>query len=136
ALRELERYQGTEQRPRQPEGRARITGLGASPGFAIGRAHRLEAAARFEDAEVDRSCSAREEIARFRAAIRQAIEQTGEVRERVRDTLPEMDAAIFDAHRLMLEDATLIGKVEDLVREGRSAEHSLGCVVEDYVRQF
>jgi phosphotransferase system, enzyme I, PtsP len=29
-----------------------------------------------------------------------------------------------------------LGKVEDLVREGRSAEHSLGCVVEDYVRQF
>jgi len=136
ALAELERYQTGDSRPRPAAQRIRLTGMGASPGFAIGRAHRLETAARFEDAPRERRGTAREEVARFRAAVRRAIEQTGRFRERVRETLPEMDAAIFDAHRLMLEDESLLSKVEGAIREGISPEAALGDVVGEYVRQF
>ena len=137
ALRELERYQVGDPRPRTTSAqRARLTGIGASPGFAIGRVHRLKTAARYEDAPPERAGTAREEIARYRAAVRKAIEQTGRFRDRVQETLPEMDAAIFDAHRLMLEDDSLIAKVEEGIRAGASAEAALGRVVDEYVRQF
>src|SRR6185295_2114592 len=106
---ELERYQGDDARTRPAAAaRNRLTGLGASPGFAIGRAHRLEPPVRFEQAPARRIGTVREEITRFRGAVRRAIEQTAVFRERVRETLPEMDATIFDAHRLMLEDATML----------------------------
>src|ERR1700752_2489495 len=49
---------------------------------------------------------------------------------------PEVDASIFDAQRMMLEDATFIGKIESRIRAGQAAETALKHVVEEYVDAF
>ena len=49
------------------------------------------------------------------------------------ERLPEIDRAIFDAHRLMLEDPGLIDKVEVLIEQGAAAETALKKVIEEYI---
>ncbi len=137
ALRDLEAYEKREGKPKPvPAGHARLTGIAASPGFAIGRAHLLEAPLTSGGLPQRRTRSAREEIQRYRAALRKSIEEIVHFRNRVRATLPEMDASILDSHRLMLEDETLSARVEALIREGLSAEASLERVVKEYVERF
>lgn len=137
ALHRLDVYERRKGRTR-PQGGAqiRLSGLGASPGFAIGRAHLLDRALSLTGFPQRRKGSAREEITRFRSAVSRSVEEIVGFRDRVRDHLPEMDAAIFDAHRLMLEDDALLRKVEALIRNGLSAEASLGGVIDEYVQRF
>jgi len=137
ALRELEAYEKREGKPKAvPPGHVRLAGIAASPGFAIGRAHLLEAPLTSAGSPQRRTVSAREEIQRFRAAVRKSIAEIVHFRNRVRATLPEIDASILDSHRLMLEDETLAARVEALIREGLSAEASLERVVREYVERF
>ena len=137
ALSRLDIYEGREAKPRVQTGaQVRLAGLGASPGFAIGRAHLLERDVSLTGLPQRRTAPAREEIARFRGAVRHSIDEIVQFRDRVRSMLPEMDAAIFEAHRLMLEDEALLGKAEALIKSGLSAEASLAGVVDEYVRHF
>ncbi len=136
-LRKLEVYERREGKEGpSPGAGARLLGMGASPGFAIGRAHLLESAVSFAGLPQRRSGSAREEVARFRAAVERSIEEIVRFRDRVYADIPEIDAAIFDAHRLMLEDESLREKVEALIRSGCSAEAGLERAIEEYMQRF
>jgi len=55
------------------------------------------------------------------------------LKERVHERLPEVDRAIFDVHRMMLEDPGFTDKIEGLIRQGYAAETALKKVVEEYV---
>jgi phosphotransferase system enzyme I (PtsP) len=50
--------------------------------------------------------------------------------------MPEFDAAIIEAHRMMLEDRGFTGKIEAAIEDGLTVEAALKRVVEDYVDQF
>jgi len=52
-----------------------------------------------------------EEVQRLESAIQKTREQLLKVQREVSETLGEKDAAIFEAHLLVLEDATLLGAV-------------------------
>src|SRR6202162_2000649 len=86
-------------------------GIGVSPGVARGAIHvvrdDLEDIARYA---IDRS-QIPNEIARFEAALVQTRVQILEMQQEIAEAIGTKDAAIFDAHLLVVEDRTLIDEV-------------------------
>jgi phosphotransferase system enzyme I (PtsI) len=89
----------------------RFEGAGVSPGIARGRVH----VARDELEEVVRYRIAPsqvvDEIARFETALIQTRMQILQMQQRIAESIGAKDAAIFDAHLLVVEDRTLIDEV-------------------------
>src|SRR6201993_3127081 len=84
----------------------RFEGAGVSPGIARGRVH----VARDELEEVAPS-QVGDEIARFETALIQTRMQILQMQQRIAESIGAKDAAIFDAHLLVVEDRTLIDEV-------------------------
>lgn len=114
-------------------GRARFTGVSASPGFGVGQAYLVHPQVHFDALTERRTNDPDREIAQFHVAIQQSVKELGELQEKVKEQLPEIDRAIFDAHRMMLEDPGFLEKVETYIHQGYAAETSLKKVVEEYV---
>ncbi|MFZ6020683.1 MAG: phosphoenolpyruvate--protein phosphotransferase [Chloroflexota bacterium] len=95
----------------------RYQGLPASPGIAIGPAliYRTEKVA-FTEERVD---DPRIEWRLLEQAIRKAHTQLTALEERARKVAGEEEAAIFEAHRLFLDDEELLEKLRGLVLEER-----------------
>src|SRR6266436_9565134 len=89
----------------------RFEGAGVSPGIARGTVHvvrdDLDDVARHR---IDASEIAAE-IGRFEAALIQTRMQILELQQRIAESIGAKDAAIFDAHLLVVEDRTLIDEV-------------------------
>ena len=138
AIDQLKTYEAGQQ-PRaapRPGGQTRLYGLGASPGFGIGRAHLLTASVGYAGAPRERRNPEKREIGRLRTAVGRAIAELKRSKQRIQATVPEIDAAIFDAQQLMLQDDSFLVRIEALIREGLSAEAALGQTVEELMRQF
>ena len=86
----------------------RFEGAGVSPGIALGKVHVV----RDEFDEVVRypiaSSQVPDEIGRFETALIQTRMQILEMQQRIAESIGAKDAAIFDAHLLVVEDRTLI----------------------------
>jgi phosphotransferase system enzyme I (PtsI) len=96
----------------------RLTGIGVSPGIAVGRAVVLTLRTeviRFPipPDRVDR------EVAALRAACSQSRQQLTDIRDRLVKARGQELAAIFDAQILMLEDALFVGRAEEIIRQER-----------------
>ncbi len=96
----------------------RLTGIGVSPGVAVGRAVILTLrteAIRFPipPDRVDR------EIQALHAACEQSRHQLRDIRDRVTKARGSELAAIFDAQVLMLDDALVVGRAEEIIRDER-----------------
>jgi phosphotransferase system enzyme I (PtsI) len=93
---------------------AKLTGIPASPGVAIGRVYpvdRRRARVPRYHVEPDQIDS---EIARLDAAVKESVQQL----QQIRQSLGEGEqGAILDAHRLMANDPTLIEGAKQLIRE-------------------
>jgi phosphotransferase system enzyme I (PtsI) len=89
----------------------RFEGIGVSPGIAFGRTHvvrdDLDEVVRYRIA----SSQVADEIGRFEAALIQTRMQILEMQQRIAESIGAKDAAIFDAHLLVVEDRTLIDEV-------------------------
>ena len=89
----------------------RFRGVGVSPGLARGVIHvvrdDLDDVARYhiEPSQIGN------EIARFEAALVQTRVQILEMQQKIAEAIGAKDAAIFDAHLLVVEDRTLIDEV-------------------------
>ena len=59
-----------------------------------------------------------EERQRFQRAVAESASEMEALKERLARRLPEFDAAIIDAHRMMLEDRGFLGKVEAAITHG------------------
>jgi phosphotransferase system enzyme I (PtsP) len=138
AIDRLKDYEaGQQARPApRPGGQTRLHGLGASPGFGIGRAHLMTPTVGFAGAPRERRNPVKRELGRLHAAVNRAIQELKRSKERIQATVPEIDAAIFDAQQLMLQDESFQARIEALIREGLSTEAALGQTVEEFVRQF
>ena len=96
----------------------RLTGIGVSPGVALGRAVILTLrteAIRFPiPAErVER------EVGALHAARQQSRLQLQDIRDRIHKARGAELAAIFDAQILMLDDALFVGRAEEIIRSER-----------------
>src|SRR5437588_12156732 len=89
----------------------RVEGIGVSPGIAFGGIYVV----RDDPDEVARYHIApsriADEIGRFEAGLIQTRMQILEMQERIAESIGAKDAAIFDAHLLVVEDRTLIDEV-------------------------
>jgi phosphotransferase system enzyme I (PtsI) len=78
-----------------------------------------------------------EELERFRAARRRALEQTRELRDGTRERLGEIEAKIFEPQLLMLEDPDLVEGTESYIRENfLSAERAFDWRLLELRTQF
>src|SRR6266700_2243217 len=86
-------------------------GAGASPGIARGKIHvvrdELDDVPRYRIAPSQIA----DEIGRFEAALIQTRMQILKMQQRIAESIGTKDAAIFDAHLLVVEDRTLIDEV-------------------------
>ena len=89
----------------------RFEGAGVSPGIARGTVHvvrdDLDDVARYRIAPSQIT----DEIGRFEAGLIQTRMQILEMQQRIAESIGAKDAAIFDAHLLVVEDRTLIDEV-------------------------
>jgi phosphoenolpyruvate-protein kinase (PTS system EI component) len=95
----------------------RLTGIGVSPGIVAGRAVLLiqrSQALRYQiaPARVDH------ELRRLEESRTRSRDQLVEIRARVAKRRPEI-ASLFDAQLLMLDDAMLVPRAAEIVREQR-----------------
>ncbi len=95
----------------------RFQGLPASPGIAIGPVliYRTQKVT-FTDHKVD---DPRAEWRLLQQAIQKAHTQLNALEERARKMAGEEEAAIFEAHRLFLDDEELLAKLRTMVLEER-----------------
>ncbi|MFB3853617.1 MAG: phosphoenolpyruvate--protein phosphotransferase [Vicinamibacterales bacterium] len=114
----------------------RLTGVGVSPGIAVGRAVLLmqnPLVVRFS-VSPDR---VEEEVARVEEARRRSEHQLREIKERIGRTAGTELAAIFDAQLLILHDQAVTTRTIEIVREQRvNAEWALQRAFEDIVAIF
>ncbi|MBM4268236.1 MAG: phosphoenolpyruvate--protein phosphotransferase [Deltaproteobacteria bacterium] len=114
----------------------RLRGIGASPGFGIGRAHVLRPQLALEDIQDRASEDTEAELRRFEEALEFAARDLDRQRGKMEDVLPEATGKIFDAYMLMLRDETLARRTRELITDGSCAEFAVRCVVEEYLVAF
>jgi phosphotransferase system enzyme I (PtsI) len=89
----------------------RFEGVGVSPGMACGKIHvvrdDMDDVLRYRIAP----SQVPDEIGRFETALIQTRMQILEMQQRIAESIGAKDAAIFDAHLLVVEDRTLIDEV-------------------------
>src|SRR5437870_458771 len=89
----------------------RFEGIGVSPGIAVGSVHLvredIDEVVRYQIAP----SQVTDEIGRFEAGLIQTRMQILEMQQRIAESIGAKDAAIFDAHLLVVEDRTLIDEV-------------------------
>ncbi len=77
------------------------------------------------------------EITRFRLAKAEAIRQLSELYEKVLREVGEENAAIFEVHQMMLEDASYNDSIEDMIRtQGINAECAVADTADNFVGMF
>jgi phosphotransferase system, enzyme I, PtsP len=128
--------QGPNRPPARQARQARLVGIAASPGFGIGRAHVMDSEINIDDLPRERKIPPKREMHRVRAAVSRAIEELERTKERIVATVPEIDAAMFDAQQLMLQDQSFLNRIEERIRDGLSAEAALQQTVNEFVAQF
>jgi phosphotransferase system enzyme I (PtsI) len=96
----------------------RLTGIGVSPGVAVGRAVVLTLRTEVIRFPIPPDRVERE-VAALRAARAQSRRQLQDIRERLAKARGLELAAIFDAQILMLDDAHFVGRAEAIIREER-----------------
>lgn len=138
AIKRLEEHERTIETKRPRRGsQSRLNGLAAAPGFGQGIAHVLRPPVTFDAVAEKRARAKTREIGRFQAALATSRAQVATLRDRLRERLPEFDADIVEAHRMMLDDEGLVRRVEALIRDdGWAAEYALRLVVDEYVATF
>jgi len=112
-------------------------GVPVSPGVAVARAFCVdEVLARREAAHLE-VAAVTGEIQRFEEAVAAAADELDAIVERVAGQLGEEEAAIFRAHRLLLRDPALVGKVKSIIYNRQvDAGTALHDTLEEYTALF
>lgn len=117
--------------------RNRLTGLGVSPGIAVGepvvQETRPVAVLRIplQPERVER------EVTRFQDALARTVEQILENRDRAAREMGDEYAAIFEAHQLIATDRSFVNPVCDMIRdEAVNAEWAVDRIVGRLVEKF
>jgi len=140
AIQQLRAYEKQQDAP-VPDGDdrprpARLVGVPAAPGFGIGPAHVLRPLVSFDQIGERRSESPPAERERFAKASKRSIAEIDDLKSRMSDRVPEVDASLFDTHRMMLEDKSFLEKIHAFIEDGFAAETALQFTVDEYVGAF
>lgn len=111
------------------------TGTSAYEGIAIGQIFEMK---QFSDIvrciPVDDPDA---EVQRFEAAREQADSELASLRKSAGEIVGDKEAALFDAHRLILRDANFSGSIRELIRSGNlNAEAAVDEIKRQYEEEF
>lgn len=111
-----------------------LQGIGASPGYGIGKAIIIE------DADLDYSSvkysGAQEEKDRLHAAVEKFNEETREMAEGLKKSAGEKEAEILEGHIAMLADPFMLSQMEDNIDSGAVAEAAVDTVCTMFYNMF
>lgn len=112
-------------------------GVPISPGVAVARAYRVDdVLARHNPAILD-AAALSAEVTRFEDASVAVAKELDETVERVGKQVGDKEAEIFRAHRLLLRDPALIGKVTNrILHEHQDAATALRATLDEYTVLF
>ncbi len=138
ALKRLRSYEGrgkerTSERPRKF--RSRLTGLAACPGFAYGKAHIMHRRMDLAAIQKTHTGHPQRELERFRSALLQAVAQVEEIKTRMIALISDEAGAIFDVHRMLLNDPVLKSQIEHrILDEALTAYYAVSSVFRRHIR--
>lgn len=95
-----------------------IKGVALAPGVAVGQAYIIDAGSRRSGSASKASAGVEAELTRLDQAHSKSLTDLETLERKIRQELGASRAAIFRAHRLLLEDPLLISKVKSLVIDG------------------
>ncbi|HSL18680.1 MAG TPA: phosphoenolpyruvate--protein phosphotransferase [Methylomirabilota bacterium] len=114
-----------------------LTGLGVSPGIAIGEPVVHETRPISTLRITIPSDQVESEVRRFSAAVTATVDNIWENRERARTQMGDEYAGIFEAHQLIATDPSFVDPVKKIIREERvNAEWATDQVVARLVARF
>ena len=113
----------------------RFSGIGASPGVAIGTAHVIPShdLAAVPNTQSDDPPA---EEARFVEALGEVKASLGLTGDRLADRVPMEERALFDAYLRMLDDDALAGEVLGRIRSGQGAAGAIARVAHALSKRF
>ena len=108
--------------------------IGAGPGLGIGPARSARLGPDpIPDVPADEPAVEWRRLGKAIAAVRRTISQ---LRTRTAREVGESEAAIFDAHLLLLDDAALLDDVRGRIDQGRSAVSAWSAAIADLAAEF
>src|SRR5437667_2053777 len=112
-------------------------GVSVSPGVVVARAYCVdEVLARREPHKLDEAALS-DEISRFDSACAAAAQELDAIAARVGQQVGEEEAAIFRAHRLLLRDPALVGRVKSAILDRHvDARTALHETLDEYTALF
>ncbi len=114
-----------------------LSGLGVSPGIAIGEPVVHETRPISTLRIPIRADKVDKEIERFRKAVTTTVEHIKENRDRALAQMGEEYAAIFEAHQLIASDPSFVGPVEKVIRDEKvNAGWAIDQVLELLIKRF
>jgi phosphotransferase system enzyme I (PtsI) len=115
----------------------RLRGIGVSPGIAMGEAALAERVIFTLRKDYIPPHRIKEELLRLKAAVDKTREDLVELKNKIRAKIGEEHAFIFDAHLMILDDPSLAGGLERLIREENViSESALSEVHDHYQKMF
>ncbi|AQQ53431.1 phosphoenolpyruvate--protein phosphotransferase [Planococcus lenghuensis] len=112
-----------------------LSGIAASNGIAIAKAYRLEHPEL--NAEKKTVTDTEKEIARLETALKQSKTELQAIKKRTAEQMSDEQAAIFEAHLLVLNDPELIGPIKDKIQSDQvNAEFALDETASTFVTMF
>ncbi len=115
----------------------RLQGIPASPGIAMGK---IKVRLQGDDAPFAYDIEASDivgELERFHIALAQTEDQLNELKTHMLEISGEKNAAIFDAHILLLKDKTMLNQVEkELKIRLQNVEHIFYIVMQSYMEML
>ncbi len=100
-------------------------------GIAVGRVMQLHSAVQAAKTVSISADAVSAELEKFHAALLETRKQLQDLREKLRKKLHDNDAAIFDAHLLLVEDKTMVAEVERCISEELVDAESAVCMAMD-----
>jgi len=117
-----------------PEPTAKQTPIGAAPGLGIGPAWTARSGViTIPDTPAEEPAVEWRRLGKALAVVRRNI---GQLRTRTARDVGEAEAAIFDAHQLLLDDAALLDDVRDRIDTGQSAVVAWSAAIKDLTAAF
>jgi phosphocarrier protein FPr len=117
-----------------PEAAVHQAPIAAGPGLGIGPAHSARLGAiTVPDTPADEPAVEWRRLGKAIAGVRRTISQ---LRTRTARDVGEAEAAIFDAHQLLLDDAALLDSVRSRIDGGLSAVSAWSAAVQDLAAEF
>jgi len=115
----------------------RLRGIGVSPGIAIGEVLLAKRVVFTSRKEIIADDQVPDEIKRLHQALERTRADLARVKESVREKMGPDSSLIFEAHLLILEDPTLVGGLEAVIRDEKArAEWALSKANARYEQLF